>query len=462
MSFSTLSIGVSALTASQRAVETAAHNVANSTVEGYTRQRLSVTASAPATGTAGMRGSGMLGTGVSVVSIDRLRSTLADVAVRSEASAAGDAGARAEVLGRAEGILGAYGTGLPDSLSKLWVAFTQLHETPSTPAARQLALDAAATVADGVRDAAGQLEQIRTDAFAGMQSQVTEVNAAADEIAGLNRQIADALVGGQQPNDLLDRRDLALDRLAALAGATSRVRADGMVDVSIGTEVLVRGTTTSQLELTQAPPPEGASGADPVLTLGGRPATPGGALAGGTAVLTTDLRQIETELDAVATALGTAVNAQQAAGFDATGAAGQPLFVGTKAREFRVSETMTPGGLAAAATQVEGGSPHDGENALLLARLRDPGSDGVSLNDRLNGLAATLGSRAASAARAADAADAGLNGVAEQRSAANGVSVDEEMIDLVKFQHAYDAAARVISIADGMLDTIINGLGAGR
>jgi len=462
MSFSTLSIGASALAASQRAVETAAHNVANSTVEGYTRQRLSVTSSAPAAGTAGMRGSGMLGTGVSIVSIDRLRSALADVAVRSEASTAGTAGARAEVLSRAEDVLGPYGSGLPDSLSKLWSSFEQLQRTPSTPAARQLALDAAATVADGFRDAAGQLDQIRSDALAGMQTQVTDVNAAASEIAGLNRQIADALVGGQQPNDLLDRRDLALDRLATLAGATSRVRADGMVDVSIGTEVLVRGTTTSELALTHTAPPDGASGADPVLTLGGRPATPGGALAGGTAVLTTDLRQFESELDAVASAIGTAVNAQQAAGFDATGQAGQPLFTGTRAREFAVSATMTPSGLAASATQVAGGSPHDGENALLLARLRDPGSDGVSLDDRLNGLAATLGSRAASAVRAADAADAGLNGVVEQRSAANGVSVDEEMIDLVKFQHAYDAAARVISIADGMLDTIINGLGAGR
>jgi len=462
MSFSTLSIGVSALAASQRAVETAAHNVANSTVEGYTRQRLSVTASPPGAGTAGLRGSGMLGTGVQVVSVDRLRSALADVAVRGEASSTGTAGARAEVLGRAEGILGAYGTGLPDALSKLWGAFDQLHLTPSTPAARQLALDAAANVGDGLRAAAGELDQIRTDALAGMQGQVTEVNAAAGEIAQLNREIADALVGGQEPNDLMDRRDLALDRLATLSGATSRVRTDGMVDVSLGGEVLVRGTSTTALVLSQAAPPEGASGADPVLTVGDRQVTVGGALAGGVQVLTGDLREFETALDGVATAIGTAVNAQQSAGFDATGAAGQPLFVGTRARDFTVSATMTPSGLAAAATQVAGGSAHDGENALLLARLREPGADGVSLDDRLTGLAAVLGSRAASANSAADSADASLDGVTEQRNAANGVSVDEEMVDLVKFQHAYDAAARVISIADGMLDTIINGLGAGR
>jgi len=462
MSFSTLSIGVSALTAAQRAVETAAHNVANSAVEGYTRQRLAVTAAPPAVGTAGMRGSGMLGTGVQVVSVDRLRSALADVAVRGQASSAGTAGARAEVLGRAEGILGAYGTGLPGALSKLWGAFDQLHRTPSTPAARQLALDAAADVADGLRAAAGELDQIRSDALSGMQSQVAEVNAAGQEIAQLNREIADALVGGQQPNDLLDRRDLALDRLATLSGATSRVRPDGMVDVSIGGEVLVRGTSATALVLSQAAPPEGASGADPVLTLGDRQVAVGGALGGGVAVLTGDLREFETELDAVAAAVASAVNAQQGAGYDLEGAAGQPLFVGTRARDLAVSETMTPGGLAASATQVSGGNPLDGENALQLAKLREPGSDGVSLDDRLTALAAVLGSRAASANRTAESTEAGLDGVREQRNAANGVSVDEEMVDLVKFQHAYDAAARVISIADAMLDTIINGLGAGR
>ena len=462
MSFSSLSIGASALTTAQRAVETAAHNVANSTVEGYTRQRLSIAAAPPAVGTAGRPGSGMVGTGVTVVSVDRLRSTLADVAVRGEAATAGSAGARAEVLDRAQGILGAYGGGLPDSLSTLWSSFDQLALSPSSPAARQLTLDAAANVAGGLRDAAAQLDQTRTDAFAGLQGTVSEVNAAAEEVAGLNRSIADALLGGQAPNDLLDRRDLLLDKLAAQAGATSRVRADGMVDVRIGTETLVRGISTTSLTLSSTPPPAGATGADPVLSVDGRPAPVGGALAGRVGALVLDLRQFETELDRVAAAVTTAVNDQQAKGFDATGSAGQPLFAGGRAREVTLDPRMTPAGLAASATQVAGGSPHDGENALALARLRAPGPGGVSLSDRLHGLAATLGSRAASASRASDAAEAALDGVREQRSAANGVSVDEEMIDLVKFQHAYDAAARVISIADGMLDTIINRLGAGR
>ena len=460
MSFSTLGIGASALSAAQRSVETAAHNVANSTVEGYTRQRVSLAASTPSAGFSGVAG-GMRGTGVTIVALDRLRNDLQDIAVRAESSSAGTAGARAQVLDRAQGVLGPYGNGLPESLGQLWKSFDQLALTPSSPAARQLTLDAAATVADGVRDAAGQLARIRTDTLAAMQGTVTEVNAAASEVAGLNLQIADALVGRQVPADLMDRRDLALDRLASLTGATVRVRSDGMVDVSLGGETLVRGDRSTALVLTSTTAGPGTAGGDPMLTLDGRPARVGGTLAGSAGALVTDLRQFEAELDGIANALATAVNDQHARGFDAAGGAGRPVFVGSSARDFALADLRTSD-LAASGTAVPGGSPYDGENALLLARLRQPGADGTSLSDRLHGLAATLGSRAASALRAGDAAEAGLDGVRQQRAAAIGVSVDEEMIDLVKFQHAYDAAARVISIADGMLDTIVNRMGAGR
>ena len=113
MPFSTLSIGASALSAAQRAVETAAHDGANSTVEGYTRQRVALAASQPGAGSAGVRGSGMRGTGAQVVAIERLRSALGDLAVRAEAGTAGSSGARAAVLDRAQGILGPYADGLP-------------------------------------------------------------------------------------------------------------------------------------------------------------------------------------------------------------------------------------------------------------------------------------------------------------------------------------------------------------
>lgn len=234
MSFSTLGIGASALVAAQRAVETAAHNVANSTVEGYTRQRVNLAASRASAGTNGMRGSGMRGTGVEVVSIERLRDDLADRAVRSQTGATGSANARALVLDRAQGVLGPVSAGLSASLDELWSAFDTLTVTPEGGAQRQLTLDAASRVAQGVQDAARELGAIREDALGQLRETVAKVNASGRQVAVLNEQIAAALVGGQAPNDLLDQRDRALDALADLTGATPRTRPDGMVDVVVG------------------------------------------------------------------------------------------------------------------------------------------------------------------------------------------------------------------------------------
>lgn len=461
MSFSTLGIGVSALTAAARAVELAAHNVANSSVDGFTRQRLELVASPPQTGPNGVRGGGQRGTGVSIVSINRLRSALADVAVRGEASAAGLAGAKSEVLDRAQGVLGAYGDGVPASLSKLFVAFDQLALNPTDPAVRQIAIDGAATLANGLKDAALELHQIRSDATAQSTASLDEVNGLSQEVADLNRRISEAVVVGQQPNDLLDRRDVVLDRLASTAGVVSRTRDDAMVDVTLNGVSLVRGVKATAVQLTLAPPAAPAQGSDHVFTLEGNPVTLGGSLGGRAEALRVDLRDFETKLNTITAAITTAVNTQHRAGVDVAGVAGGDLFTGTTARDVRVAAGITPKRLAASATPVPPATfaLYNGENALELARLRSPAA---GLTDALNGLAATLGSRAAGAARTASAAEAGLDGVREQRNTAHGVSIDEEMIDLVRFQHAYDAAARVISVADGMLDTLINRMGAGR
>ena len=120
-----------------------------------------------------------------------------------------------------------------------------------------------------------------------------------------------------------------------------------------------------------------------------------------------------------------------------------------------VREGLTEDGIAASAS----GARTDGNNALLLAGLRD---GNPSMGDLLRGVNSRIGAAVATANRDAATATAALSGADERRASANGVNVDEEMVDLVKFQHQYQAAARVISMADGFFDTIINRMGAGR
>ncbi len=479
MSFDILKTGASALTAAQRAVETAAHNAANSTSPGYTRQRVTTGATVPTQGIDGVPGTGHRGTGVEVLSIERMRDVLGDLAVRAEEGAAGAAQVRAEVLDRAQGILGVYGSGVSESLSKMFAAFDQLALTPNTPAARQLVLEQAQSFANGLNEAASTLDRIRSDASAQAGAEATQVNDLAAEVANLNKHIVAALNGGQSPNDLLDRRDLLLDDLSRLTGATVRQGSNGAIDVRVGGSILVQGATAIPVELKK---PQGSN--DLALLMQGQPVKAGGQVGARLEVLAKDLRTIEAQLDDVAKAVAKGVNQVHRAGYYAEGKKDQGFFAGhptpdvITAANLRLDPSLTVDRLAVAVVGEPGEattfSPLNGENALRLADLRRTGigleqvvggkpvTVTSSPGEWLNRVTSTLASGASAALAAAETTEISVTSLRAQRESAHGVSIDEEMIELVKFQHSYDAAARVISIADEMLNTLINGMGAGR
>ncbi len=488
MGFNILNTGASALRTAQRAVETATHNAANSTTEGYTRQRVTTAATVPVQGADGVLGSGHRGTGVQVVSVDRMRDALADLAVRSESANAGYQGARAQTLDRAQGILGVYGAGVPDALTEMFAAFDQLALTPNEPAARQTVVDRAGSFAAGLNNAAGQLEEIRGEVRARALSEITEVNAIAKEIASLNKHIVSALNGGQSPNDLLDRRDLLVDKLSSLTGATVRQTDSGALDVRVDGMPLVQGSTAFELEVT-------SSRTHLTLSLHGKTVTVSGSLGGRVSVMAGELAQFENSLNTLAASVATAINTVHGAGQYADGTQGGAFFSVRQGADAAagLEVTVTTATLATARVLPDGKySPLNGDNALLLANLRtvsptvmaaalaDPANQTLStdrllakihstlprpehqgsLIEQVSVVAQTLGQAAASSAAASETSEIALTSLTAQREAANGVSIDEEMIELVKFQHSYDAAARVISIADEMLDVLINRMGA--
>lgn len=477
MSFSTLGIGASSLYAAQRAAEVAAHNVANAGTEGYTKQRLQVTSGVPTAGTAGLRGDGMRGTGVRLLSIDRLRDQLSDLAYRAESGGAGSATVQAQVLERAQGVLGAYPDGAPAALDRFWSAWDQLSLTPTDPSARTGVLSAGGQVASALNAAAAQLERLSQDTGSRMQEQVREVNDLATHVAGLNQAIADAVTAGQSPNDLRDQRDVAIDRLARLAGATVRPVENSMVDVYVGNSVIVAGVGTRELTATLVTEVDEQTG-EPRQYYGvgfvtGR-ASVGGELGGYARAVSSTIPSFARELDALAQTLADAVNAVHGAGHTLDSPRpDDPAYAGPDGGDFfttstasgrftaatlRVREDLAADGRLVAASAT--GSPFDGNAAIDLAALRSSGTP--SLGDLLRGIGSRLGAEGANAAREAAAAESALSGADALRSAANGVNVDEEMVDLVRFQHAWSAAARVISMADSFYDTIINRMGAGR
>lgn len=450
--FPSLSIGASALLAAQRGLETTSHNVANATNTAYTRQRTEIVASQPTPGTPGMRGDGMRGTGVTVVAINRMRNQLADVSWRSEAASAGSAAARSTTLDRAQEILGPFTAGAPDALSKFWSSWDQLALTPTSPAARAGVINAGQQLATSLNDASRGLDEITADVNLKVNGDVSEVNNLIGLVAKLNGAILDATTAASAPNDLMDSRDAALDKLSTLVGATSRTNDNGMVDVYVGGTAIVRGTTTETLSAAQV------GGLPTVKYADGRTAAVGGELGGYISVSNQTIPSLRADLDGIAQGLRDLINDAHTSHYDLNGVGGEAFFTGNGAADLAVSSTMTADKVAASAS----GSPNDGNGALSTAGLRSTiGVGSSTVGDALAALAGRLGAEAASAAQQSTASQTSMTGLTSSRAALDGVNIDEEMVDLLKYQHMYESAARVISISDDMLDTLINRMGVG-
>ena len=437
--------GLSAIRAAQAGIDTASHNVANVSTPGYTRQRVELAASIPFDSP-----DGPLGTGVDVTTISRLRDHFADARVRSTSAEFARLDVRAELLERSEAITGEPDSGISTELNSLWDAFEDLAMDPTDPAVRRQVLGQLDTLAGRIRSVAGSWDQLESDTAVRRDAAVDELNGLLQQVADINQQVAD-----EDPlvvsNDLLDQRDAALDRIAELSGATATRQTDNTVDVALGGVTLVSGTTVTAVT---------ASGPD--LLAGGSPVTgaTGGELAALHEFVTATLPDRRAALDAWVTDLAGTLNTQHAAGFTALGAVGGDLLsvgadpagtVGvaiTDVADLAVGSALGVGGVP---------GPLDGTNAQALADLR--AATGGSPNEKLHAMVVDLGAAVAGARRAADAAGDLAVGAEVARQSQHGVSLDEEMVDIVRFQRQLEAASRVMTAVDQALDTLVNRVG---
>ena len=449
-----LSIAASGLHAAQRGLDVTAHNIANANTVGYTRQQVVQVANTPNLGGVPLQGPGSFGNGTSVQQVRQLRDTLVDNARWSALADRGAAHHLAAATRDLESIVGPLDGGLSADLDSFFNAWNELNLHPDQVAPRGAVLDAAQKLAADLRHARVQIDTVSTRSTQQLGVDASEVNQLANEVARLNQVILEVTTGGGQPNDLLDQRSVAIDRLAELTGAT--IRRDGdTVDVIVGGAILVSGARAGTIEI--GGPPASA-------TINGGSVELGGAMGAAVEVATTGLDDLRTRLDLLAVGLRDALNSAHAAGFDQDGAAGGPLFTGTGASSFAVDAGLTARKLAASSS----GAGADGNNALVLSGLRNTAIIGtvnaprvltVRATEALADLTAVVGVSASAADRTAQMVDSALAAADTRRDAISGVSIDEEMTELLRYQRAYEAAARVVTAMDDVLETLVNRLG---
>ena len=443
-SFSGLTNALAALNVQRYGMEVTGQNIANANTAGYTRQRAELAAVGPVSGVAALYATQHPNGSVTVSGTTRLNDPMIDVRARTEHGDNGYRQTTANVLSSTETLFDEPSDhGLAEQLNDFWNSWAAVANNPRDLAARNVVLQKAAGLASSLNQSSANLGRLTQSESLEAAAATVEINTAATALAEVNGQIAVATASGTNTNALADQRDGLLMKLADLTGAQTTILADGTATVSVGGQSLVSSTTASTLSL---------SPSNQIL-VDGTPAGPaGGSLQGLVDSLTTVLPGYAAQLDAVAAALVSTVNAGQTSGYDLAGNPGGPLFAGSTAATLSVVVT-DPATLAASGTP---GGNLDGSVALGTSQL---GGSNSGADAAYRTLVGTLASDVQRALQQAAVQQAVTNSVDELAQSSAGVSFDEETTNLLTYQRAYQASSRVLTTVDEILDTLISHTG---
>ncbi|WP_251554712.1 flagellar hook-associated protein FlgK [Neobacillus muris] len=482
--FHGLELGKRALYAQQAALSTTSHNIANANTTGYTRQRaeMQATNAMPVPGMHNDQSPAQMGTGVEVTKLVRLRDDYADVQYRGENKNLGYWEAKSDTLSKLEEVLNEPSdTGLSYVMDQFWQGWQELSKDPDSAANRAVLRQRGVAVAETFHQIADSLSQMKTDLKTVIKTKTDEVNSLAKQISGLNDQISRLVPNNYQPNDLYDQRDVLLDQLSKLVDVTVSPSSTGMIDVAVGGQLLVSGQTSSSLTIEFDRSADGTINSSDVKIGGKQANLDSGELLGRLESFGLDgtgtIPDMENQINLLVGKLAGAINAvhnpssDEPAAWNLDNIAGVSaekvdFFIGTTAGEIevnpRIMESLNL--IAAARTEADGtSSSGNGDNAKAIADLKFSQMDFAgatsTADDFYRNIIGTLGIDSQEAARMQDNSQVIINQVENRRQSVSGVSLDEEMANMIKFQQAYNAAARVVTTMDECLDKIISGMG---
>ncbi|MBU3170222.1 flagellar hook-associated protein FlgK [Clostridium estertheticum] len=232
--FSTFNVATRGMSAQQKALDVTSHNIANANTEGYSRQRATMETTRPF-GMPSMNnavGPGQLGTGVQISSITRIRDGFLDYQVRTENGTKGKYEGREKFLSQIEGVMNEPSdTGVSNLLGKVFSSWTQLSLHPESSNSRTVVAQQSKALTDELNNTYNQLNKLKGNSQEVIKQDVVDINSMLNQLNELNQQVISVKVGGNEPNDLMDRRDLLVDQLSLKFGITINKKALGGEDI---------------------------------------------------------------------------------------------------------------------------------------------------------------------------------------------------------------------------------------
>lgn len=454
--FGLLNIGQSALHTQQKAIDVTGNNIANVNTPGYSRQRLVVRQGSP------IRVDGMtMSTGVTAdPGIRRFYDQFLSAQLENENESLGRWEAQKEALEKAELMFDeANGLGLSNAMSEYWNAWQALSNNPSGVAERTTLISAGQYLGSVFNQIYSNISKLQQDIDTHVDEIVTEINGLAQQIADLNQKVVQVETSGHNANDFRDERDQLVFELSKLININTYEDGDGYLSVDTENgKPLVQGTATWSLTTADNAGVQdvfwqNSDGTNVNITAN----ISAGELKGWIDSRDVHLNDYLTQLDTLANTLRTSVNGAHTAGFDLNGNAGLDFFTGTGAVDIAVNAAIIADTDLIAAAGAGEGLPGGNGAAMAIANLQNSATmpGGSTFDEYYNALVGKVG---------ADVQATGFNSVHQTsmvqnlenyRQQVSGVSLDEEMVNLVKFQHAYNAAAKLITTADEMMDEIL-------
>lgn len=436
--------------ASERAISTVGHNIANANTPGYTRQRVDLSP------VDYKRNNVSIGIGVSIDQITRMRDEFIDQQIRERESQLGAFAQQAQTLEYIESLfVSDSGNDLVQAMTEFFNSFSELTNSPEDFTRRVNIVRNAQNMILRFQQLGSGLQQIQQQAGEKASASISEVNNILKELASLNNSIYRANAAGKQDNQSLDDQTRLLSRLSKLVDIGTQRDENGGLEVKIGGIIAVSGNRSVTL----------SGESDTVnniyrvrLDNGSVIPFKGGEIGANISLFEEGVVSYIHQLDDIANSLMSQINALHSAGFDLNGNSGITFFdsdaTGARGMQLNALIADSPERIAAASVANAPGNASIAAQIANLGTVRSQG--GQSLSERAIALGARAGAELSRVRQEMETTESARILLANQQEQIAGVNLDEELTSLIKFQNSYQASARVLNSAQQMYDTLLS------
>ncbi len=487
--FSSYGIARSGLMVSERGLSVTGHNISNVDTTGYVRQQ-SIAESSPCITVYGKNNQAFqYGTGVDIQETRQLRNTFLDNIYRQENTLLGYYETRSNTINDVEAIINdPMGDGLQNVMNQFWDSWQELSKAPESLTTRALVRERGQALVYYFNQVGTQLDRLQNDLNSEIRVQVDKVNSITSGLAALNQQIASQEIAGDSANDYRDQRNILLDNLSKICDAQINEMQDGQVDITLGGYLLVTKGTSRNLYVESNsvngdfyyPMLEGVNTQIDIKSgkLKGLMESRG-EVSGIKSTSDPDsniptskniVSDLKIKLNAMLNKIATQVNTLQQSGktldkkdgvdFFKKVDSDYPLQMGNIALSDDLNSDNGLNNIVASKTTAVG----DNTIAREIANLRDAdllldSSGMVSIDEYYRAIVLDIGNQGSEATTAMNNQQTLVQSADDKRTAISGVSMDEEMSNMMKYKFAYDASARVLNIIDSMVERVVNSMG---